>query len=207
MAQFFSIHSDNPQPRLLKQAAHILHGGGLIALPTEVGYVLACHLDDKAAVEKMRHIRGIDDKHHLTLMCRDLSQLSIFAKVDNRQFRLLKAATPGPFVFILEATREVPRRVSHPSRKTIGLRVPEHGVALALLQTFEQALLTTTLQLAGDEAALNDPEEIRDRLEHSLALVIDGGLCPLLSTTVVDLSGLTPAVVRLGKGDPQLLGL
>lgn len=206
MSQFFTIHADNPQPRLLKQAAKILDDGGLIALPTDSGYVLACHLDDKNAAEQIRRIRGIDDKHHLTLMCRDLSELANFAKVNNSQFRLLKAATPGPFVLILEATREVPRRLSHPSRKTIGLRVPDHAVALSLLQVFEQPLLTSTLHLNGDDFPLNDPEEIRERLPM-LALIIDCGVCALLPTTVVDLSGDEPHVLRQGHGDISLLGL
>lgn len=206
MSQFFSIHTENPQPRLLKQAAKILHEGGLIAMPTDSGYVLACHLDDKNAVEKIRAIRKIDEKHHLTLMCRDLSELANFAKVNNSQFRLLKAATPGPFTLILEATREVPRRLSHPARKTIGLRVPEHAIAQGLLEIFGQPLLTSSLLLPDDEMPLNDPEEIRARLPM-LALVIDGGICATLATTVIDLSGDVPEILRHGQGDPALLGL
>ncbi len=161
MAQFFTIHTDNPQRRLLNQAAQILHQGGLIAMPTDSGYVLACHLDDKAVAQKLRRVRGIDDKHHLTLMCRNLTELSNFAKVNNSQFRLLKAAIPGPFVLILEATREVPRHLSHPSRKTIGLRVPNYEITLGLLEAFGQPLLTSTLHLPDDDMPLNDPEEIR----------------------------------------------
>lgn len=207
MAQFFTIHTDNPQQRLLNQAAQILHQGGLIAMPTDSGYVLACHLDDKAVVQKLRRVRGIDDKHHLTLMCRNLAELSNFAKVNNSQFRLLKAAIPGPFVLILEATREVPRHLSHPSRKTIGLRVPNYGITLGLLEAFGQPLLTSTLHLPGDDMPLNDPEEIRARLEHTLALVVDGGVCATLPTTVIDLTEPIPTILRHGQGDPAHLGL
>jgi len=204
MSQFFQIHPDNPQQRLIKQAAQILHGGGIVALPTDSSYALVCHLDDKNAVERLRKIRGVDDKHHLTLLCRDLSEIAIYAKVDNRQYRLLKATTPGPYTFILDATKEVPRRLSHPSRKTIGLRVPEHAIAHALLEELGQPLLGTTLIPAGEELPMNDPEEIRALLEKQVDLVIDGGSCSLEPTTVVDLSGDAMVVLREGRGDVSL---
>ncbi len=206
MTQYFHIHPDNPQQRLLRQAADMIHGGGIVALPTDSSYALACHLDDKAAVDSLRRIRGIDDKHHLTLLCRDLSDLATYARVDNRQYRLLKAATPGPYTFILEATREVPRRLSHPSRKTIGLRVPEHAIAQALLAELGQPLLGTTLILPGSDEPLHDPDEIRDALQKQVALVIDGGACSLQPTTVVDLTGDAPVVLREGRGDVSLFG-
>ena len=177
MSQFFQIHPDNPQPRLIRQAVQIVDAGGIVALPTDSSYALVCHLDDKSAVDRLRRIRGVDDRHHLTLLCRDLSEIANYAKVDNRQYRLLKAATPGPYTFILEATREVPRRLSHPSRKTIGLRVPEHVIAHALLEEFKQPLLSTTLILPGSDLPLNDPEDIREQLEKQIDLVIDGGSC------------------------------
>ncbi|MFL6658887.1 MAG: L-threonylcarbamoyladenylate synthase [Massilia sp.] len=207
MSQFFQIHPDNPQTRLIKQAAQIIHGGGIVALPTDSCYALVCHLDDKAAVEKLRRIRGIDEKHHLTLLCRDLSEIGAYARVDNRQFRWLKAATPGPFTVILEATREVPRRLSHPSRKTIGLRVPENAIAHALLQELGQPLLGTTLIMPGEDEILNDAEQIRDRLEKLVDLIIDGGACAMEPTTVIDLTGDEPVLVRQGRGDPATFGL
>jgi len=206
MSQFFHIHPENPQGRLIKQAAQIIHGGGVVALPTDSCYALVCHLDDKGAVERLRRIRGIDEKHHLTLLCRDLSEIAEYAKVDNRQYRMLKAATPGPFTVILEATKEVPRRVSHPSRKTIGLRVPENAIAHALLEELRQPLLGTTLILPGDDRPLTDPDEIRDGIGRQLELVIDGGACSLEPTTVVDLTGAEPELVRRGRGDPALFG-
>lgn len=207
MSQYFEIHPLNPQSRLLKQAAQILQKGGLIALPTDSSYALACRLDDKAAVERLRRLRGIDDRHHLTLMCRDLSELGNFARVDNRQYRWLKGATPGPYVFILEATKEVPRRLSHPARKTIGVRVPEHAIPLALLGETGEPLISATLQLPGDEAPLNDPAQIRVRLEKQLDLVVDGGPAPAQPTTVIDLSGGEPELVRAGRGDIDRFGL
>jgi tRNA threonylcarbamoyl adenosine modification protein (Sua5/YciO/YrdC/YwlC family) len=165
MSQYFQIHPDNPQPRLIRQAVQIVDAGGIVALPTDSSYALVCHLDDKSAVDRLRRIRGVDDRHHLTLLCRDLSEIANYAKVDNRQYRLLKAAPPGPYTFILEATREVPRRLSHPSRKTIGLRVPEHAIAHALLEELKQPLLGTTLILPGSDLPLNEAEDIREQLE------------------------------------------
>ena len=204
MSQYFQIHPENPQLRLVRQAVQIVGAGGLVALPTDSSYALVCHLDDKAAVERMRQIRGVDDRHHLTLLCRDLSEIANYAKVDNRQYRLLKAATPGPYTFILEASKEVPRRLSHPSRKTIGLRVPENIIAQALLEELGQALIGTTLILPGSDDPLNDAAEIRSQLEKHIELVIDGGSCSLLPTTVVDLTGDAPLVLRQGRGDAGL---
>ncbi|HEY8605511.1 MAG TPA: L-threonylcarbamoyladenylate synthase [Noviherbaspirillum sp.] len=207
MSQFFQIHPDNPQLRLIKQAAQIIHGGGIVALPTDSCYALVSHLDDKAAVERLRRIRGVDDKHHLTLLCRDLSEVAQYARVDNRQYRLLKSATPGPYTFILEATKEVPRRLSHPSRRTIGLRVPENRIAQVLLEELGQPLLGTTLILPDDTDPLTDPDEVRERLERQVELVIDGGACSLEPTTVLDLTGDEPELVRQGRGDVSMFGL
>jgi tRNA threonylcarbamoyl adenosine modification protein (Sua5/YciO/YrdC/YwlC family) len=207
MSQYFEVHPDNPQPRLLKQAAQILHGGGIAAIPTDSSYALVCHLDDKAAAMQMRRLRGVDDKHHLTLLCRDLSELAAYARVDNQQYRLLKLGTPGPYTFILEATKEVPRRLSHPSRRTIGLRVPAHRVTQALLAEFGQPLLGTTLIAPGDTEPLNDPQAIRERFQKLLQAVIDAGACPMQPTTVIDLTGPEPVVLRRGRGEPQDLGL
>lgn len=207
MAQLFDLHPDNPQPRLLKQAVAMLSQGAVLAVPTDSSYALVCHLDDKAAADAMRTMRGVDDKHHLTLLCRDLSELAHFARVDNRQYRLLKACTPGPYTFILPASKEVPRRVSHPSRKTIGLRVPEHKVLNHLLALHGSALLATTLIAKGETEPLNDAQQIRSRYQHELAAVLDAGPCPLLPTTVVDWSDEDPVVVREGAGDLQRLGL
>jgi tRNA threonylcarbamoyl adenosine modification protein (Sua5/YciO/YrdC/YwlC family) len=204
MSQYFQIHPENPQLRLVRQAVQIVGAGGLVALPTDSSYALVCHLDDKAAVERMRQIRGVDDRHHLTLLCSDLSEIANYAKVDNRQYRLLKAATPGPYTFILEASKEVPRRLSHPSRKTIGLRVPENIIAQALLEELGQALIGTTLILPGSDDPLNDAADIRSQLEKHIELVIDGGSCSLLPTTVVDLTGDAPLVLRQGRGDAGL---
>ncbi|CDG82013.1 L-threonylcarbamoyladenylate synthase [Janthinobacterium agaricidamnosum] len=207
MSQFFQIHPDNPQQRLIKQAAQIIHGGGIVALPTDSCYALVCHLDDKGAVERLRRIRGIDEKHHLTLLCRDLSEIGVYARVDNRQFRLLKAATPGPYTFILEATREVPRRLSHPSRKTIGLRVPQHRIVQCLLEELGQPLLGTTLIMPGDSDSLNDADSIRAQLEKQIELIVDGGACAFEPTTVIDLSGAEAELVRQGRGDAAIFGL
>ncbi|NGZ84218.1 L-threonylcarbamoyladenylate synthase [Duganella aceris] len=207
MSQFFQVHPVNPQSRLIKQAAQIIHGGGIVAVPTDSCYALVCHLDDKAAVERLRRIRGIDEKHHLTLLCRDLSELGVYARVDNRQFRLLKSATPGPFTFILEATKCVPRRLSHPSRKTIGLRVPEDAIVHALLEELQQPLLGTTLIMPGETDALNDADTICERLGKQLELIIDGGACSLEPTTVIDLTGPEAELVRQGRGDASAFGL
>jgi tRNA threonylcarbamoyl adenosine modification protein (Sua5/YciO/YrdC/YwlC family) len=207
MAQFFTVHPDNPQARLLKQAVQLLNQGSVLAVPTDSSYALVCHLDDKNAVDQLRRIRGVDDKHHLTLLCRDLSELANYAKVDNRQFRAIKQATPGPFTFILEATKEVPRRVSHPQRKTIGLRVPKHQVLQELLSLHGAPLLAATLIMPDEDLPLNDPEEIRERLEHQVGAVIDAGACSLEPTTVIDMGGDKPTLVRRGQGDPAMLGL
>jgi len=207
MSQFFEVHPQNPQPRLLKQAAQILHDGGVVAVPTDSSYALVCHLDDKAAVEQLRRIRQVDDKHHLTLLCRDLSELASYARVDNRQYRILKLGTPGPYTFILEATKEVPRRVSHPSRRTIGLRVPDHKALQELLAVFGQPLIGTTLIPPGETEPLNDAHEIRERLQKQVQAVLDAGACPMAPTTVVDLSGDEPLLMRHGRGDPARLGL
>jgi tRNA threonylcarbamoyl adenosine modification protein (Sua5/YciO/YrdC/YwlC family) len=207
MAQYFEVHPDNPQPRLLKQAVALLEKGGILAVPTDSSYALVCHLDDKAAVDNLRRIRGVDDKHHLTLLCRDLSELASYARVDNAQYRLLKSATPGPYTFILEASKEVPRRVSHPSRKTIGLRVPEHTTLQALLALHEGALLATTLIAPAETDPMNDAAEIRDRFEKLIAGVIDAGACVQEPTTVIDLTESEPQVIRQGRGDLARLGL
>jgi len=207
MGQFFHIHAENPQKRLIAQAAQIIRAGGVVALPTDSAYALVCQLDDKAAVEKLRRVRGIDDKHHLTMLCRDLSEIAQYARVDNVQYRLLKATMPGPYTVILEATKEVPRRLSHPSRKTIGLRVPQNAITLALLEELGEPLIGTTLQLPGDEHMLSDPDEVRERLEKQIELVIDGGAGTLEATTIIDLTGSEPVLVREGRGDPAAFGL
>lgn len=207
MSQFFQLHPDNPQLRLIKQAVQIIDQGGIVAVPTDSCYALVCHLDDKEAVTRLRRIRGVDEKHHLTLLCRDLSEIAQYAKVDNRQFRMLKAATPGPYTVILEATKEVPRRLSHPSRKTIGLRVPENRITHALLEELRQPLLGTTLILPDDDQPLTEPELIRSRLERLIDLVIDGGACSLVPTTVIDMTADEPILVRQGRGTAALFGL
>ncbi len=207
MAQYFELHPDNPQPRLLKQAVSLLEKGGILAVPTDSSYALVCHLDDKAAVDTLRRIRGVDDKHHLTLLCRDLSELGNYARVDNVQYRLLKSATPGPYTFILEASKEVPRRVSHPSRKTIGLRLPDHKILQALLDLHGAPLLATTLIAIGETDPMNDPQEIRERYEHAIAGVLDAGACALEPTTVLDLTGTEPELLRQGRGDISRFGL
>ena len=211
MSQYFEVHPENPQLRLLKQAAQILDGGGIAAIPTDSSYALVCHLDDKAAAEGLRRLRGFDEKsgnkHHLTLLCRDLSELASYARVDNKQYRLLKLGTPGPFTFILEATKEVPRRLSHPSRRTIGLRVPEHAVTQALLELLGQPLLATTLIAPGEVDPMNDPHAIRDRFQKLIQAVVDAGACPMQPTTVLDLTGTEPTLIRQGRGDAQRLGL
>lgn len=207
MAQFFTVHPTHPQPRLIRQAADILRGGGVIAYPTDSSYALGCHLDDAGAARRIRAIRGIDDAHHLTLVCRDLADAGRFARIANWQFRIIRQGVPGPYVFLLPATREVPRRLQHPKRSTIGIRVPDHPVVHALLGDAAEPILSTTLLLPGDEAPLNDPEEIRSRLERSVDLVIDAGPCAAVPTTVVDLAVDPPIITRLGAGDPARLGL
>lgn len=207
MARYLSIHPDDPQPRLLAQAAEAVRAGGVVALPTDSCYALGCRLGDKDAVERIRHIRSLDDRHHLTLMCRDLSEIAQFARVDNAQYRLLKAVTPGSYVFILEGTRELPRRVLHPKRKTIGLRVPDHTLALALLAELGEPLLTSTLMLPGDESPLTEAWEIQDRLDDLIELIIDGGYCGTTPTTVIDLTGMPPVLVRAGRGPLEPFGL
>ncbi len=207
MSQYFTLHPDTPQPRLIKQAVAILREGGVIAFPTDSSYALGCHLGDKAAQDRIRAIREVDDKHHFTLMCRDLSEIAHYAQVDNRQFRLLKANTPGSYTFILEATREVPKRLQHPKRNTIGLRVPEHLVTLALLEELGEPIISMTLILPGDELPMHEAEEIRERLEKRLDLIVDAGACDVESTTVIDLTGDTPVLVRAGRGALQPFGL
>lgn len=201
MAQFFVIHPDNPQPRLIKQAAALVRTGAVIAYPTDSCYALGCHLGDKDAVARIRKIRGVDEGHYMTLMCRDLSELARYARVDNVQFRLLKNNTPGSYTFILAATKEVPKRLQHPKRNTVGIRIPDHPVVLALLQELGEPLLSSTLIPAGEEQALNDAEEIRDRFDQQLDLILDGGATGLNPTTVIDLTTDTPIVLRRGKGD------
>ena len=211
MAQLFEINPDHPQPRLLKQAAALLQKGSVLAVPTDSSYALVCQIDDKNAVDRLRRIRQVDDKHHLSLLCRDLSELAIYARVDNRQFRLLKLATPGAYTFILEASKEVPRRLSHPSRKTIGLRVPEHKSLQLLLELHGGPLLATTLIPAGETEPLNDAQDIRARYEKLLDGVVDAGACPLAPTSVIDLTpmdkGDDPVVLRQGRGSLSAIGL
>jgi tRNA threonylcarbamoyl adenosine modification protein (Sua5/YciO/YrdC/YwlC family) len=207
MGQLFVVHSQNPQARLLRQAGQLLAAGGLVAVPTDSSYAVLARLDDKSAADSLRRLRGLDERHHLTLLCRDLAEIGHFARVDNAQYRLLKKATPGPWTFILEATREVPRRVSHPSRKTIGIRVPGHRIALELIEQAGSPLMSTTLIPEGEEEPLNDAEEIYRRYGNQLAAVIDGGACPLMPTTVLDLTGAAPQVVRRGQGDLAALGI
>lgn len=207
MTQYFEIHPVDPQQRLIRQAAQLIQSGGIAAVPTDSAYSLVCRLDDKAAVEKLRRIRGVDDKHHLTLLVRDLSEIATYARVDNRQYRQLKSALPGPYMVILEATKEVPRRLSHPSRKTIGVRVPENPILLALLEEVGEPLIGTTLQLPGDDHMLSDPEEVRERLDKQIEVVIDGGAGTLEPTTIIDLSGADAVLLREGRGDPAVFGL
>ena len=207
MSQFFSVHPTHPQPRLVRQAAEIVRQGGLIAYPTDSCYALGCHIGDKDAMDRLRHVRGIDDKRHLTLMCRDLSEIAAYAMVDNAQYRLLKAATPGSYTFILRATREVPRRLMHPRRKTIGMRVPQHPVAHALLAELNEPMLSATLQLPGDDTPLSEGTDIRARLEKQLDLILDAGHCGIVPSTVIDLTGDSPVVLRVGSGPVEPLGL
>jgi len=200
MAQFFTIHPDDPQARLIRQAAEIVRAGGVIVYPTDSCYALGCRIGDKAAVERVRAIREVDARHHFALLCRDLAELGIYAKLDNQQFRLLKKLTPGAYTFILRASREVPKRLQHPRRRTIGLRVPDHAVVQALLAELAEPLVSSTLLLPGEEAPLNDARDIRRRLERRVELVLDAGSCGIEPTTVVDLTGDAPVVTRVGKG-------
>ena len=206
MSQFFTLHRTHPEIRLIKRAVDIVRKGGLIAYPTDSCYALGCHIGDKAAMERIRRVRGVDERHHFTLVCRDLSDIGTFAKVNNAQYRLLKAHTPGTYTFILDATRELPRRLAHPKRATVGVRVPEHPVTQALLTELNEPLLSSTLMLPGDENPLNDAEAIRGRLEHEVDLILDGGACGIEPTTVIDLSGPEPILIRRGKGDVASLG-
>jgi tRNA threonylcarbamoyl adenosine modification protein (Sua5/YciO/YrdC/YwlC family) len=207
MAQYFIIHPTHPQQRLIDQAVDIVRRGGLIVYPTDSCYALGCHIGDKDAMERMRAIRQLDSRHLFTLVCRDLSEIGRYARVDNRAYRLLKAATPGSYTFILQATREVPRRLQNPRRKAIGLRIPDHPVAQALLATLQEPLLSTTLIMPGEALPLNDPEDIRHRLERQIDLVMDAGSCGLEVTTVLDLTNEEPEIVRFGKGDPAVFGI
>lgn len=201
MSQFFAIHPDNPQARLVRQAVDIIRRGGVVAYPTDSAYALGCHLGDKTSVERIRRIRALADHHNFTLVCRDLSELGRYARVDNSAYRLLRHATPGPYTFVLEATGEVPRRLQHPKRKTVGLRVPDNRIAQALLAELGEPLMSVTLQLPGDDYPLTDPYDIRESLEHDLELVIDGGYCGLEATSVIDMTGDAPIVLRRGLGD------
>lgn len=207
MSQFFQIHPGNPQPRLIGQAVAIVRSGGLIIYPTDSCYALGCHIGDKSAMDRIRRIRKVDARHNFTLVCRDLSEIANYAKVDNSAYRLLKSLTPGPYTFILRATREVPRRLQNPRRKTIGLRVPDNSIARALLESLGEPLISSTLILPGEDIPLTDPEEIRDQLGGQVELVIDGGNCGLEPTTVLDLTEETPYVVRRGRGDVRGIGV
>ena len=207
MAQYFIIHPQTPQARLVHQAVEILRDGGVVAYPTDSSYALGCVLGHKEAQERIRAIRGVDESHHFTLVCRNLAELATYAHVDNSQFRLLKANTPGQYTFILKATRELPRRLQHPKRSTVGLRVPQHAVTQALLEELDQPLLSMTLLLPGDEEPLNEAWEIRERLEHQADLVIDAGACDAKPTTVIDLTGDSPQLIRHGAGDPAPFGI
>ena len=207
MAQFFSLHPEQPQPRLIRQAAEIIRAGGLAVFPTDSAYALGCQVGDASLLDRIRRIRGVDDRHHFTLMCRDLSEIATYARVDNSRFRMLKATTPGPYTFILEGTKELPRRVLHPKRKTIGLRIPEHAVVSALLAELGGPLLTSTLVLPGEKLPLADPDEIREQLGKQVDLIIEAGYCGPEATTVIDLTSGTPALVRAGRGDLTPFGL
>lgn len=205
MAQFFQIHPENPQQRLINRTVEILKNGGVIAYPTDSSYAIACQMDDKQALDKIRRIRQLDDKHNFTLICKDLTQVSNFAKIDNDAYRLIKALTPGAFTFILNATREVPRRLQHPKKKTIGIRVPDHAIASLLVETIGEPLFSSTLVLPGESSALTDPYEIRDRLEHELDLVIDAGIVLDEPTTIIECSGKNLEITRQGKGQAPML--
>lgn len=201
MSQFFSVHPTHPQQRLLSRAAEIVGAGGLVVYPTDTTYALGCQIGDKQALERIRLIRRLDDRHHFTLTCRDLSEIAIYARVNDANYRILKHYTPGPFTFLLPATREVPKRLVHPKRRTIGLRVPDHPIALGLLEALGGPMMTTTMQLPEDAFPLNDPEDVRDRIGNAVDVIIDGGTCGLEPTTVVDLTGDVPQVIRSGLGE------
>lgn len=203
VSQFFQIHPENPQPRLIKQAVEIVKAGGVIVYPTDSSYALGCLIGDKGAVERIRRLRRLDEKHNFTLVCRDLSEIGVFAKVDTAAFRLIKAHTPGPYTFILSATREVPRMLMHPKRRTIGMRVPDHPIALALLEQLGAPLMSTSLILPGEDLPMSDPYEMRQILEHQVDLIIDGGHGGMAASTVINLSEGKPEVLRVGCGDPQ----
>ncbi len=205
MAQFFEIHPKNPQPRLIHRAVEIIRQGGVIAYPTDASYALACHIGDKQALDRIKRIRQLDDKHNFTLVCKDLTQVSTFTKIGNDAFRLIKALTPGPFTFILDATKEVPRRLQHPKKKTIGIRIPDHPITLALLRELEEALFSTTLILPGADMGLCDPYDIREQLEHELDLVIDAGVIESEATTIIEFTSSGPEIVRQGKGIASML--
>lgn len=206
MAQFFSIHPDNPQKRLIAQAAHILLQGGVLVYPTDSCYALGCQIGNKDALQRIRHIRNLDPDHNLTLMCKDLSEISTYARVGNTAFRLMKALTPGPYTFLLMASRDVPKRLQHPKRKTIGLRVPDHPIAQALLMELDQPILSTSLILPGEEFPETVADEIRNVLGNQVDLIIDGGICGMEPTTVVSLIDDSPEIVRPGKGDTVVIG-
>jgi tRNA threonylcarbamoyl adenosine modification protein (Sua5/YciO/YrdC/YwlC family) len=206
MAQYFQIHPQNPQPRLIKRAVEIVRAGGVIVYPTDSSYALGCHIGDKTAMEKIRGIRAVDQHHNFTLVCRDLSEVALYARLSNTDYRILRAHTPGPYTFILPATREVPRRLQHPRRKTIGLRVPDHIVAQALLAELREPLMSSTLIMPNEEVPLNDPEIIRARLEHQVDLILDGGNCGLEPTTVVVLEDGAVSIARRGRGDTRDFG-
>ena len=204
MAQFFEIHPENPQPRLIRRSVDILLEGGVIVYPTDSSYALGCQLGDKSTMDRVRRIRGLDDKHNFTLVCRDLSEITLYARIDNQAFRLLKSLTPGPYTFIHQATKQVPRRLLHPRRKTIGIRIPDNLICLALLTELDQPILSTTLMLPQDDMPLTDPYEMRELLDPQVDLIIDGGFCGLEPTTVVNMTGDSPLVTRVGKGDASL---
>jgi len=205
MAQFLEIHHENPQQRLIQRAVAVIQQGGVIAYPTDSSYALACHVGDKQAMDNIRRIRQLDDKHDFTLVCKDLTQVSMFTKIGNDAFRLIKALTPGPFTFILDATKEVPRRLQHPKKKTIGIRIPDHPVAQMLVKELDEALFSTTLSLPGEDEALTDPYDIKEKLDHELDLVIDAGIIPFEQTTVIEFTGNGPVIVRQGKGIATML--
>ncbi len=207
MAQFFSVHPDNPQPRLIRETVRILREGGIMVYPTDSCYALGCMVGNKAGMERIRQARGVDEGHLFTLVCRDLSEIARYARVDNRQYRLLKMATPGGYTFILDATREVPRRLQHPKRSTVGLRVPDHPVVFALLAELDEPILSMTLSLPGGDTPLNDPWEIRERLGKLVDVIVDAGHCGIEPTTVIDLTGEIPELIRRGRGDHHRLGI